>query len=98
MEIIPAFGKPKLDAEREIMFLLSSTSLKVVAWIVAVMVHSSPFFFFCYWRKPEFHGNTTKILMLFFKKSELCIKDLVPIGVFLQPKETVLFIKNCQYY
>lgn len=95
MEIIPAFGKPKLDAETEIMFLLSSTSSKVVAWKIAVMGHSS---FFCYWRKPEFHCNTTKILILFLKKSELCIKALVPIGGFLQPKESVLFIKNCQYY
>lgn len=43
MEIIPAFGKPKLDAETEIMFLLSSTSSKVVTWIIAVMVHSSFF-------------------------------------------------------
>lgn len=40
MEIIPASVQPRLDAEKEIMFLLSSTSLKVVAWIVAVMVYS----------------------------------------------------------
>lgn len=72
MEIIPAFGKPELDTETEIMSLISSTSLKVVAWIVSVMVHSLPSF--CYWRKPEFHCNTIKILILFLKHLNYALK------------------------
>lgn len=47
-------------------------------------------------------GNQNSIVIpqrfnFILKKSELCIKDLAPLGGFLQPEETVLFIKNCHY-
>ena len=51
--------------------------------------------FFCCWGKPELHCNTTWVGGFFLKQiSELYIKDLAHVGGFLQPKETVLFIKS----